>query len=634
MEIVKRSDKRKKPEGKGDKRDLEMEQSLRTIYATEDGLPDMSKLDSIKSKRWIIAAIGIPVFIIMLCVAAWTGFLYFRSFDGFAGKDLVLTVEGPGQIALGEETTYFINYFNPLREPVTDVEVRANFPTDFVLTSSNPPLADGLRLWKIGPLAAEQKGTITIKGRFTGALGTLSAIQAIATYKPLNRSRNLEALATSQVTYSDTILEGSIVVPEKAIPGEEMRLAYQLKNKGSEPLHDLKILMSLPDGFTPKNASTSKMSIEGAEAVGKLAVFEAGSSTEFVVVGTFASGSGGQAKVISKAGSVGKDGVFMPAQISEATLPVLAGDLNLKLVVNGSDNAERSIAYGDSLQCALGFENNADEPLKKVTLRLVLESVNLLDVYTPQKQVLVDWEKLKNASTTIKDNALIWDAANTPELKEIAERGTGSMEISVPLVSNATGTGIMAVKAMAYADIEEIGDLKIKRTIQMAPMYFKFRSDAKVNSEIRYYSEEGAPLGSGPLPPKIGEATRYRVLWSLDKSIHSLKDLEISSVLPTNVNYVSMATTTAGQMTFEPKTRVVSWKLNRLPTGVNSAQIEFDIEIKPSLADDGRFAELLGQTTFQAFDEDIKENLLQVIKPMNTDLQNDEGAKGKGVIRK
>lgn len=616
------------------KRDLEVEQSLRTIYAEEEGkMPDMTRLEKIKSHGWLVAAIGIPLFVILLCGVAWAGFYFFRSFNGFGGKNLILSIEGPSEISLGEETTFFINYFNPLKEPLDAAEVRANFPADFVATQTLPATADKNLLWKIGGVAGEEKGTITVKGRFTGALGTASAIQAVATYKPVNQSTDLEALATKQITYSNSILEGSIAVPEKAIPGNRFDLVYKLKNKGVDALHDLEARLTLPEGFTIQNATGSGSVLDGRVYKVTIPSLLAGSSTEVIASGVFASGFGGQAKVTAQAGSLATDGTFMPAQTVEGNFPVLAGDLNIKLVVNGSDDSERTVGYGDTLQCSIGYENTANESLKNVTLRLVLEGLNSATGTKSLK--LVDWDKIKNAaSSTVKGDAVVWEGSKLRDLKEIAPRADGSLEIGVPLLASASVTGTAMLRATVYADIEQIGDSKIKRTIQIAPMIFKFKSDAKLAAEARYYSEEGAPIGSGPLPPKVGQATRYRLFWNVNKNIHALKDLEVSAVLPRNVKFISIVTSTAGDLAYDQNTRRVAWQLNRLPEDVGNVAVQFEIELTPVASDDGKYVELVGESRFQAFDENINQTILQTAKALNTDLQNDENAKGKGVVRK
>lgn len=619
------------------KRDQEVENSLRTIFqmseGEQEGEVDMTHLEIKKSYRWLWAAIGIPVGVLVLCGAAWSGFWFFKSFNGFNGDGLVLGIEGPGQITLGEETSYFINYYNPLREPLASVEIRANFPSDFVPTEYNPKLIEDKMVWKLGALAGEEKGTIAIKGKFLGSLGALSAIQAVATYRPLNSASDFEVLATEQVTFSGTVLEGEIQVPEKAVPGDKISFVYKLKNKGLDALDGLETRITLPEGLTIQNF-TSDVTVEGRVYRRPLITLAAGSTTEITVSGIFASGFGGQAKIIAQTGTQGVDGTFKQMQTTEASFPVLAGDLALKLFVNGSEATERVVAYGNNLQFTLGYENTADEPLKHVSLRLLLESLDL-DNTSSVVPALIDWDKVGNAaSSTHKDQSLVWDESTLKALKEIASRSDGSLDFNIPLLAEAKGSGLLAVRATVFANIESIGGTKVNRTIQIVPMLFKLKTDAKLSAEARYFSEEGAPIGSGPLPPKVGEATRYRIFWNIDKRVHSLKDLSVKSVLPRNVNFVSITTSTAGELVYDNNTRTVSWSLNRLPEEIQNAQMEFEIELTPVTSDSGKFVDLIGDASLQAFDEIIKENILQIFKALNTDLQNDEGAVGKGVVRK
>lgn len=620
------------------KRDKEVEQSLRTIYATDENtdLPDLTKLEPKKSYRWLIVALVVPLVMLILCVIAWSGFWFFKSFNGFSGMGLMITIEGPNQISLGQETTYFINYQNPLREPLLNVEIRANFPADFMPISATPQVNDQALIWKIGSLAAEQRGTITVKGRFTGSLGTLSAVQTVGTYRPSSYSSSFETMSTKQIAYADTVLEGLVQVPEKAIPGDITTMTYRLSNKGRDVLDNIEVRILLPEGFTLNGTSSTLGKIDGRNYILNFESLEAGSSTDMTLSGVFASGFGGQAHVEARAGHISRDGAFMPAQISEASFPVLAGDLSLKMVVNGSDHAERSAGYGETLLCAIGYENMADESLKNVTISVHLDTVNLNEPGKYIKQPLVDWGKYQNiSSSTRTDQVLTWTSSDVKDLEEVVTRADNSLEFGLPLVAAAvSGGGSLALKATVYATIESIGETKMKRTIRMSPMLFKLRTDAALKAEARYFSEEGAPLGFGPLPPKVGESTVYRISWFLDKNVHALKDLDVTSVLPRNVSFVGAVTSSAGELIFDKNSRSVSWKLNRLPDNVNSAYMEFDIELTPVATDDGKFVDLIGDTTFQAYDENIKENIIQVIKALNTDLQNDEGAQGKGVVRK
>lgn len=610
-----------------------VEESLRAIYQVDGGdLPDLTKLERQRSHRWLWITLMVSGIFVALTAAAWAGFWYFQDFQGLGGNGLNLTIEGPEQITLGQEVTYFVNYRNTLREPLSNVDLRVNFPPDFV-TTQNQPASTDQGLWKLGALAAEQSGTVTIRGKFTGALGTMSAMQAMATYRPSSSANDLEAIAGKNVSYTQTVLEGWIQVPEKAVPGDSVALIYHVKNTGRDAMDGLEARLVMPDGFSPDASTLGQGQTEGRTYKKSLPSLGSGSSTEVSVVGVFASGYGGDTKVTGQVGTMGKDGAFLPAQKAEAVFPVMAGDLSLKLVVNGSDVAMRTIQFGDQLLTSIGYENNSDEPLKNVKLQLVVETVAL-----DQGQEVLDKIQFvdlaaaaKNSSSTQDGNRLAWDVKSYPSFKEVAPHSQGSLEAALPLIAQATGTRPMALRLTVLADME-VG--KTKRSIQMSPMIFKLRTDASFVSQARYYTEEGAPLGSGPLPPKIGQATTYRVIWSLDKRIHSLKDLEAAAVLPHSVRFVSLATTTAGALSFDADKREVKWTLNRLPSTVNQAEVEFDIELTPTLADDGRFAQLMGDATFTAQDEDIGEQIMQTVKALTTDLKNDETANGKGVVRK
>ena len=614
-----------------------VDESLRTIYQEEEGeMPDMSRLEKIQSKRWIWITALISGFILILIFASWLGFGFYKSYQGFNGKGLVLSVEGPETIALGQETTYFINYKNPLNEPLAAVDVRVNFPSDFIITQIIPSATEEGNVWKIGALAGEEMGTIKIKGRFIGALGTVSAVQAIATYRPANYSSDFEAMATKQISYNETVIEGWIQVPEKGIPGDHVAIIYHIKNTDQESLKNIDARIVLPDGFTIDQSSQENESLEGKIYSKKIAVLDSGSSTDIGITGVFSAGYGGTALVKGEVGTMNLDGLFLPMQKAEADFPVLAGDLSLKLVVNGMDNPERTISYGDVLQAAIGYENTANESLKNVKISVLLETIDLTNNNEVTTTVnLVDWDKWdKNSSSTIDGNVVSWDQTFDSSLKDLAPQIDGNISFAIPIISNPQNNQIVALRATVMADVEAIGDTEMKRNIKVAPFIFKLKSDAKLSAEARYFSEEGAPYGDGPLPPLIGETTQYRIVWRVNKNVHALKNIAVSTILPRNVNFGSIATTTAGEMEFDETTRKLTWKLNRLPEDVDFMEAQFNVELTPSVADDGRFASLTEDITFEAIDEDIKESLLQVVKGLTTDLQNDENAKGKGVVRK
>lgn len=89
-----------------------------------------------------------------------------------------------------------------------------------------------------------------------------------------------------------------------------------------------------------------------------------------------------------------------------------------------------------------------------------------------------------------------------------------------------------------------------------------------------------------------------------------------------------------GVLSYDPATRVVSWNIDALPDGSSDLEASFEVQVTPDTNDIDRFAAILGETTFQAQDDLLHESVSKTKPPVTTDLQNDDGARGKGVVRK
>ena len=607
----------------------EIEKSLAAIYKDEaGGMPDLTKFDPEKSRWWIYAATAAAAFVVVLIVAAWAGFAFFKPFRGFSGQGLTVAIEGSEHVSIGEETTYFVNYQNLTSEPIASAELRVTFPSDFIVTETEPrPTGDGLS-WRLGSIPVDGHGTVRIRGAFTGALGTQTAIQAIGTYRPASFNSDFESLATRLLSYDQSVLAGAIAAPAKVMPGDHVVLRYGIGNQGQEAISGLEARITMPDGFQRDASSTD--ALDGRTVRIPIGMLAAGSSTFVTVSGTFTTGVSGDVKVVAEAGRIGSDGSFLPNQHAEATFTVLAGDLSLKLVVNGTD-ADTTIQYGGAIRFGIGYQNTSSEELKDVKLRLRLEPVSTSTV----PAILVDWKASEdNASGTRKGDVVSWGKDQIPSFESLPPQEEGTIDLLTNAVGSASGTSGLAFRAVLEADIKSVGDTVVNRTVRATPIVIQYLSDADIAVEARYFSEEGAPLGSGPLPPRVGEKTTYRVSWTLSKRFHELKDVKVTASLPQGASWPGNAISDAGEVAYDQASRTVTWSLNRMPEDVKDASAEFDVALTPSEADADRFAQILNETRFEATDNALAQPVLRTWPALTTDLENDDGARGKGVVRK
>lgn len=606
-----------------------VDEGLQAIFSEGGEMPDLKTFEPRRSRWWLYAVLGIAVFLVALIAAAWAGFSIFKPFRGFSGQGLAISVEGPERVSLGQETTYFINYQNRTSEPIASASVRISFPSDFVVSGMEPePTQDGVMEWRLGSLPVEGRGTIKIHGTFTGAIGTATAIQVVGSYRPATFNSDFDALATKVLNYTDSVLIGSIETPQKVLPGDHVTIAYHLENQGTDVIDRLRVRFTLPHGFQLDASSTGDL--QGNQVEMPIGPLAAGASSTVRIAGVFSSGESGEAHVVAEAGHPSAENTFLASQRTETSFTVLAGDLSLKLVLNGQDQ-QVVTAYDGALRFGLSYENTAPEALEGVELTFRLEPV----APTTTPAMLADWNSLiEHSSGTRSGNSIRWDKSSLSLLERLPSHNEGTIGFSLDALPVTSGTSGLVVRAVLEAKIKKVGTTEVNRIVRAAPIVITYLSDAAVTAEARYNSEEGAPFGTGPLPPVVGQATKYRIQWNLTKHVDELGDIKVHATLPSNVAWINKSIVNAGAITYDESTRTVTWTLNRLPKDVGEEEAGFDVTLTPGEADANRFAKLLEETRMDATDITNGQKVLKTSHALSTDLENDEAARGKGVVRK
>jgi len=619
-------------------RAAEMEKSLRTIYAEGNGrLPDLGTLERGQRNRWPWIFFGFVSLVVVVGLAAWAGFFLLQPLREFRGSGLQLTIQGPERITLGREETYTIVWSNKDKHALTEADVRLGLPPDFVVASFDPKPTDAsLPIWKLGLVPVAGHGSITVRGVFTGALDTQSALQAIGNYRPSGFPRDFEFLATQAITYQDSVLKGAVELPPKVLSGDVIPITYHVVNQGKQTLSGLMTHVHLPSGFVVSAATSSVVTVLTHDLFLPLEPLAPGASSTVSISGSFTSDVSGEETFLLETGHRDARGGFVVAERTEGRVPVVAGDLSIRLVANGSDT-DHTIGQQEPLRVTLGYQNTSPERLKGVTLTLGFETI--VDGRSATGTSLLDWSKLDDATqgastTKARVQTLRYGKKQLPALLDFEPQAEGTIELTLPTLPAASGTKDALIRITVEGEVFGVGGTNVHRLVHAQPINLHYRSDADVQAEARYFTEEGAPVGFGPLPPVALKTTAYQMTWHLHKTLHALEGLVVSAQLPKIVAWSARTTADAGSVSYDASTRTVRWNVDQIPKETKDLEAHFEIQLTPSAFDIGRFADLLGETKWQAQDPIVNEALSKVKPPLTTDLQNDEGAKGKGVVRK
>ena len=325
-----------------------------------------------------------------------------------------------------------------------------------------------------------------------------------------------------------------------------------------------------------------------------------------------------------------KDGAYLKQAEALLETEVAVGGLALNLSL-GDSSSNHAVNFGDELKYVLNYKNQGTDVLKDVEIHLKLDSPTVFGGKTP----LMFETARPDPKVVVRDGEMLWDKRIISKLATLMPGDEGMVSVSVKLINGPFQSAEIKdykIGATASAKIGKFGNLSKGLTIQNAPFVSSILTDAILTAFVRYYDAAGGILGEGPLPPKVGETTKFRVFWELTNSLHEISGIEVVTVLPLGVEFTGKTEVDAGDLSYDVGSRRVLWKLNRLPLAVPRAGISFEVSLTPSSGDLGKILPLTGETTLSAKDTFNGGQINRVAPAMNTNLAGDAEGAGRGRV--
>jgi len=130
-------------------------------------------------------------------------------------------------------------------------------------------------------------------------------------------------------------------------------------------------------------------------------------------------------------------------------------------------------------------------------------------------------------------------------------------------------------------------------------------------------------VGSGPLPPVVGEQSSFRYYWKLKNTLHELQDLNLTLDLPSYVIWDDNYNLSAGNLNFDPLNNRVSWNLSRWPLGVNEVNVDFSVSVIPNEGDYNKIMILSSGSNLEALDVETRDIIKKRTEAKTTRLEDD-----------
>jgi len=596
----------------------------------QQAVADLSKLiaGSRRHRRWgyIMSAL---VFLIIGAIGSW---LWLGRNPARFGEEAVqFKLTAPSELPSGQVVEYTLSYANNQAIGLKQVEINLRYPDGFTFADASlQPDNQETTRFIIPGVGPNQVGALTIRGQLIGDLNDDKKISALVVYEP----NNIKAQFTKTLSFSTKLVASAINLDlaglAKVAVDQPVTLAVKYHNSSTAKLVGLRLRLNLPGGFDLEVPSLEAES--GQNNVWRLRDLEPQGDGKFELKGKFSSASqvGDQSLGVAIGFWGGTDKVFSVQEEKVWQVAVLGSQLSLNLTANDV-SLKSQATLGQEIKYELAVVNNGDLSYSDFKLKVQLSTVYL------------DWSSWRDDFGGQLDKTagtITWSGDSVPFLKIVQSKSRVTLTWRINTVTSLPRGAKSPVSFMTQVtgEAKQVIDNNLQTiSLQSNQIETKFSSLMSLAVEGRYYTDQLVKLGSGPLPPRVGQTTTYIVFWQLGNTLNDLENMEVTATLPAGVNWTGQTTVSAGQaVTYNSNTREVSWRLNRLPAGAGitftKPEAWFELAVTPEESDADKILVLTKTTTATARDSVSGADLIATAKFVTTELDDDLGAQGKGVV--
>lgn len=518
---------------------------------------------------------GLIWIIFLLFLATVGGFIFWstRGVVPSQEESLELSVTGPSEIVSGDQAVYKIKYKNLDKVPLEKMQLDVQWPSGFYFDKSSVEPHDSIATsWTLEDLPVGAEKEMEITGQLVGNKDEqVSALFGLS-YQPQNFHSNFKAKKNIDTKITDSKLELSIEAVDQTLVTTEQEFKLKYKNISAETLTDLHLDILYPDDLALQSVDPTKD--------GDYWVFNLEPNAEKVITlkGNFVAGSKNKQLLVSEIGAL-IDNKFRRLARSEKNIQVVSPQFTLKLQINGKSE-NQVVNWGDTLRYQLEMTNDSESDLTNVLVTALIDGESVdwesLDTIGSRDGSKIVWSKDQNADLAL------WPVGQTRTL-------TWQLKVSNQKVAERNIENIIQINLQGLADWQQVS----------TPLTLSVGQGVSFNSGI-YWHLGGRRVGSGIIPPKVGEETQYLAVWSINDATANFEQVVAQTTLPPGVSFESETDVPVGNLAYDSSKHTLTWTIDNLGQEVLPATASFMITLVPTEDQRGSAPTLFNPITIAA----------------------------------
>lgn len=541
--------------------------------------------------------------------------IFWQFYDPTVGSLVSLKVEqSQERIKTGSKVNYTISYINRSDVALTSPIVSIHLPKGFLINTSTAPANfeyenSSLNLARLAPGA---NGSFNLEGTLFGTPDQEYESIVKLSYFQEGETEREYVIARLFSSPRESPLEVVWDMNEKVLSQGILPFSLHIQNTGEETLSSLRIPLPYFSGINFENVTSTigmfnKMTWE-------LSLPPKTSSTLKGNIIT-ALDENTQTIELETTPEIFANGESFPQKKLTQKIEVLHPSLEAK----AEWKQENKIAkIFDTIPLVISIHNTGLIDLQNMTVSLPLTA-------------LINKTKMHSLNHgTLRGNIFVINKNQDISLSRIKAGETLEITLQIPLSASKEGTDIRALlHPEIQAEIAEVPGAIYHKKINSNELHIA--SHITLNGALRYYTDEGDQLGRGPLPPQVGQETRYFASIVLENTTGQIENAIFTATLLPGFSWADKSSVSLGKdIIYDAQTRKVSWTASSIPAHTNVG-ISFGVIFTPSANQIETSPIAIQNISLTAKDSFTSLPLSTSHKALDISLPNDSIGRSKGI---
>lgn len=540
--------------------------------------------------------LGVILFLIGLNI-----FWLYGGFNYFTNKLDIQITTNQQVYTSGVNTIFTLSYENKNKFELEEVVMSLKLPDYFepeLVSNDNYNFQNNSIL--LGDLPAGSNGQFKISGRLFGNIDSQQSLIATFTFYKTNKEGQRLWGRFSKSDFLEFNIEQSLISldgfwPDKVVNGQTFEWRFKIKNN-SENITYEKITIK-PDqmgglvfidnepmeiiNFTPG---------EELEFIRKVKITDEREKVELKAIVEW---DNQQVKLVQSK--------------QEKEVEILQPKFNFYHYIIGE---QKNINPGDWVDIQIVYNNEGNYSIEDMNLSLVLDGAYW------------DLRNIEKENGQIDGRNLVWTKDDISRFQLLQPGEKGEINLKVKTKSYVSGSQEISISSMMTAKYKlENNQVVIEKDL----ITNRLNSNLSVRAYPMYYTNAGDQLGRGPIPPQVGEETKYWIFARIINDINDVNDVKVTATLPFNVSWNNRSNVPIGDpIVYNTSDRSISWAISKVPKQADNFGFAFEVGIIPTGSQKGQYPLLLQDIKVTGKDASTGAAITKYLGNISTKLTEDK----------